>query len=388
MKSFLTHLECTFCGETQSADEPAGTCLACGKVLYARYDLDSAKRAMTRESLRNRPPNMWRYYEVMPIRDESNVVSLDEGYTPILKAEHLGREIGANALLIKDEGLNPTGCFKARGMSAAVSRALELGLEKLTVPTAGNAGGALAAYAARAGLEARVFMPGDAQASNVKEVVAAGAELTLVDGLINEAGKRSREAAEVEGLFDLSTLREPYRAEGKKTMGYEIAEQMGWQMPDAIVYPTGGGTGIVGIWKAVEEMEHLGWTDGKRPRMFCVQAEGCAPMVRAFHGGAEFAEPWDDAETVASGMRVPGAVGDYLILRALRESGGGTVAVSDQEMVDYMRVIASREGLLVCPEGAATAIGARKLLEDGALSPDETILLLNTATGMKYLDLL
>ena len=365
-----------------------GTCPKCGKVLYARYDLDAAAGALSRDSLQGRPANMWRYYEVLPVRDEANVVSLGEGFTPIFKAERLGQQLGCEALFIKDEGVNPTATFKARGMSAAVSRAKELGLRSLTLPSAGNAGGALAAYAARAGIDAYIFMPRDSPDSTKKEVAAGGAHLTLVDGLINEAGRQSRQKAQDEGHFDLSTLQEPYRAEGKKTMGYEIAEQMDWKLPDAIVYPTGGGTGIVGIWKAFDEMERMGWIDDARPKMFCVQAEGCAPMVAAFHEGAEFAEPWENAHTVAGGIRVPGAIADYLILRALRESGGGAVAVSDQEMLDHMKVVASLEGVLVCPEGAATVAGTRKLLADGSLSPDETILLINTGSGLKYLDLL
>ena len=388
MKSYLSHLECTYCGETLSADEPARTCSKCGKVLYARYDLEAASRALSRETLRGRPASMWRYFEFLPVRDEANVVSIGEGFTPIFRAERLGRQLGCKSLLIKDEGINPTATFKARGMSAAVSRAKELGLTSLTLPSAGNAGGALAAYAARAGIEAHIFMPMDAPQSTQKEVAAGGAHLTLVDGLINEAGRQSRERAEQDGHFDISTLQEPYRAEGKKTMGYEIAEQMNWQLPDAIVYPTGGGTGIVGIWKAFDEMERLGWIDGVRPKMFCVQAEGCAPMVVAFHEGAEFAEPWENAQTVAGGIRVPGAIADYLILRALRESGGGAVTVSDQEMLEDMKLVASLEGLLVCPEGAATVAGLRRLLADSTLSPDETILLINTGSGLKYLDLL
>ena len=388
MKSFLTHLECTYCGNTLPADEPARTCPACGKVLYARYDLEAAAAAFGRESLHERPATMWRYFELLPVRDEGNVVTLGEGFTPISRAERLGRELGLKSLYIKDEGINPTASFKARGMAAAVSRAKELGLSGLTVPSAGNAGGALAAYAARAGLEAHIFVPRDAAEANRKEVGAYGAHLTLVDGLIGEAGKASREAAEEIGLFDMSTLQEPYRVEGKKTMGYEIAEQMGWRMPDAIVYPTGGGTGIVGIWKALEEMEQLGWIEDSRPKMFCVQAEGCAPMVSAFHAGAEFAEPWEDAHTVAGGIRVPSAIGDYLILKVLRESGGGAVTVSDEELLHYMRVVASLEGIFVCPEGAATAAALSKLLGDGLLSPDDNILLLNTGSGLKNLELL
>ncbi len=388
MKSYLTHLECTNCGKAVEAAEPARTCPSCGKVLYARYDLDSAKRRLTRQALAGRAPNMWRYFEVLPVLDESNVVTLGEGFTPLIRAERLGRALGCRSLLIKDEGINPTASFKARGLAAAVSKARELGLTALTMPSAGNAGGALAAYAARAGLEAHVFMPADAPEANRKEAQVMGAHLTLVDGLISDAGALSRRAARERGLFDVSTLQEPYRAEGKKTMGYEIAEQLGWRMPDVIVYPTGGGTGIVGIWKAIEEMEALGLLDGPRPRMFCVQAEGCAPLVRAFHGGADHAEPWENARTLAAGMRVPSAIGDYLILKALRDSNGGAVTVSDGEILDWMGRVSSLEGVFVCPEGAATAAALSKLIASGAVAPDELSLLLNTGSGVKYLETL
>jgi threonine synthase len=387
MKSYLTHLECTYCRKTFSADAPRRLCPECGKVLYPRYDLQSARAWFRRTSLKGRPASMWRYFEVMPVRDEANVVTLGEGFTPIFKAERLGRRLGCASLFIKDEGVNPTASFKARGLSAAVSRARELGITKLTMPSAGNAAGAMAAYAARAGMEAYVFMPEDAPQSNQKEVAITGAHLNLVDGLITDAGRISRQKAQELGLFDVSTLQEPYRVEGKKTMGYEIAEQMGWTLPDAIIYPTGGGTGIVGMWKAFAEMEELGWIDGARPKLFCVQAEGCAPIVRAFREGAEFAEPWRNAQTIAAGIRVPSAIGDYLILRALRESNGGALTVTDAEILAYMRLVASLEGMFICPEGAATAAALEKLLADGALSPDETILLLNTGSGLKYLEL-
>ncbi len=388
MKSYLTDLECTFCGSRYPADRPIRTCTECGKVLYPRYDLDAARRYFDRASLPGRPPNMWRYFEVMPVIDESNVVTLGEGFTPLLRAERLGREMGAPNILIKDEGVNPTASFKARGLSAAVSKARELGLTKLTMPSAGNAGGALAAYAARAGIEAHVYMPKDVPEANRAEAVTAGAHVTLVDGLISDAGAISRRMAAEHGLFDVSTLQEPYRVEGKKTMGYELAEQLGWTLPDAIVYPTGGGTGIVGFWKAFEEMEQLGWTDGQRPRMYSVQPEGCAPIVRAFHQGKRFAEPWQDAHTLAAGMRVPAAIGDYLMLDALRESGGGAVAVTDEDILQWVPKVSSLEGIFVCPEGAATAAALAKLLQDGTVSPNETVLLLNTGSGLKYLDVL
>ena len=331
---------------------------------------------------------MGRYFEVLPVLDEANVVTLGEGFTPLYRAERLGERAGSSNLLIKDEGINPTASFKARGLSVAVSKARELGVTGLTVPSAGNAGGAMAAYAAKAGIEARVYVPRDATEAAKKEIAATGAHLSLVDGLIGDAGRLSREYAKEYGLFDLSTLQEPYRAEGKKTMGYEVAEQLGWSLPAAIIYPTGGGTGIVGFWKAFDEMEQLGWIDSRRPRIFSVQAETCAPIVRAFNEGAEFAEPWENARTIAGGLRVPAAIGDYLMLTALRESGGGGVTVTDQEMLDWMREIASLEGLLVCPEGAATAAAASKLIADGTLAPDDTVLLLNTGSGLKYLELL
>ncbi|MCY4528380.1 MAG: threonine synthase [Chloroflexi bacterium] len=388
MKSYLTHLECTNCGETQSADRLIRLCPECGKVLYARYDLDAARRESNRNALAGRRSDMWRYFETMPVLDEANIVSLGEGMTPILDAPRLSEAIGASNVVIKDEGQNPTGTFKSRGLSAAVSKAKELGAAGVTIPTAGNAGGALAAYAARAGMDAHVFMPQDALDANKKEVTHAGGTLHLVDGLIGEAGQQSRELAAELGMFDLSTLQEPYRAEGKKTMGYEIAEQCGWTFPDAIMYPTGGGTGVVGIWKAIEELESLGWTDGKRPRFFCVQAEGCQPIVRAFNRGDDHAEPWENAHTVAHGMRVPSAIADYLILNVLRESNGGAIAVSDVDLLEHMRLIARTEGIVVGPEGGATAAAARRLIASGALSPNDQILLLNTGSGLKAPELM
>ncbi len=388
MKSYLTHLECTYCHATYPADEVIRLCAECSKVLYPRYDLAGARDALNPDELKNRPANMWRYFEVMPVLDEANVITLGEGFTPIFKAERLGDKIGASAVYIKDEGLNPTASFKARGLSAAVSKAKELGITKLTMPSAGNAAGAMAAYAAKGGMEAYVFMPKDAPEANQIEVSISGGDLTLIDGLISDAGILSRKRAAEEGLFDVSTLQEPYRVEGKKTMGYEIAEQSDWELPDAIIYPTGGGTGIVGMWKAFAEMEEMGWIGPKRPKMYAVQAEGCAPIVRAFREGAEFAEPWENAQTMAAGIRVPGAIGDYLILGAIRESGGGALTVTDDEMKYYMSLVASLEGMFICPEGAATAVALNKLLVAGDLSPDENILLLNTGSGLKYLDVM
>ena len=333
-----------------------------------------------------RPRGMWRYFELLPVRDEANVVTLGEGGTPLLRAPRLERAHGARAILIKDEGVNPTGTFKARGMSAAVSRAQELGLARLSVPTAGNAGGALALYCARAGLEAHVFMPADAPEVNKAEAAVAGANLVIVEGLISDAGRLSRERAAEFGLFDVSTLREPYRVEGKKTMGYEIAEDLGWRLPEAIVYPTGGGTGIVGMWKAFDEMERLGWIGPERPMMIVAQAEGCAPLVRAFESGLRHAEPWEGASTVASGIRVPSAVADYLILDAVRASGGTALAVSDAEILAAMRELAETEGIWAAPEAAATLAAYRKLRASGFLAPETETLLLCTGAGQKYLD--
>ncbi len=387
MRSYLTHLECTYCNATYSADEAHRLCAECGKVLYPRYDLEAAASALDRDTLRDRPANMWRYFEVMPVRDTANVVTLGEGFTPIFKAERFGPEMGCSNLHIKDEGVNPTASFKARGLSAAVSKAKELGIARITMPSAGNAAGAMTSYAAKAGIESYVFMPQDAPESNRKEVVITGGELNLIDGLISDAGVLSRARAAEDGLFDISTLQEPYRVEGKKTMGYEIAEQSGWTLPDAIIYPTGGGTGIVGMWKAFAEMEAMGWIGSRRPKMFAVQAEGCAPMVRAFERGTEFAEPWQDAKTIAPGIRVPSGVGDYLILNAVRESGGGALTVSDDEIRDYMGRVARTEGIFICPEGAATAAALEKLLADAQLDPDANILLMNTGSGLKNLDL-
>jgi threonine synthase len=388
MKSYLTHLECTACGDTFSAEDAHGTCQACGKVLYARYDLENARKELDRDNLASRPPSMWRYFELMPVRRQENVLSLGEGMTPLVHARALGAQLGCQQLYIKDESGNPTGSFKARGLSAAVSKAKELGLAKLTLPSAGNAGGAMAAYCALGRMEANVFMPRDAPLGNQQECIAFGARLTLVDGLIGDAGRLSREQAGQDGLFDLSTLQEPYRVEGKKTMGYELAEQLGWRTPDVIVYPTGGGTGIVGIWKAFQEMMALGWLERITTRMVAIQSEGCAPIVRAFQEGADHAEPWHGATTIAAGIRVPAAIGDYLILQALRESSGTAVAVSDRELLRDVQAMASAEGIFPCPEGAATLSGLKQLLKEGAIDPSATIVLLNTGSAYKYLDVL
>ena len=388
MKSYLSYLECTYCHQTYDAEIPQRLCNACGKVLYSRYDIDNAKKNFSIGDLSGRAPNMWRYFEMLPVLNVANVVTLGEGFTPIFNALRLGGRLGYRVLNIKDEGLNPTASFKARGLSAAVSKAKELGIKKLTMPSAGNAAGAMSSYAAKAGLEAHIFMPKDAPDSNKIEVDITGGNLTLIDGLISDAGVISREKAAQMDLFDVSTLQEPYRVEGKKTMGYEIAEQLDWDLPDVIIYPTGGGTGIVGMWKAFQEMEDLGWISNKRPKMFAVQSENCAPIVRAFELDQEFADPWENAKTLASGIRVPSAIGDYLILNSLRESEGGAITVSDEEILAMMRVVGSLEGLFLCPEGAATAVAAQHLLQSGILSEDEKVLLLNTGTGLKYLDMI
>ena len=387
MKSYLTHLECTVTGRSFSAAEPQTLSPASQKVLFPRYDLEAAGRAMDRSAIARRPPGIWRYFEVMPVLDESNVVTLGEGGTPMLRAPRLEAHTGARRLMIKDEGQNPTGTFKARGLSSAVSKAKELGLSKLTVPSAGNAAGALAAYCARAGMECHVFMPSDAPEAAKKETKIAGANLTLVDGLISDAAVLSRQRAAELGLFDVSTMREPYRVEGKKTLGYEIAQDLDWRLPEAIVYPTGGGTGMVGMWKAFGEMEAMGWIGPERPRMISVQAEGCAPIVRAFEQGERFAAPWEDAHTIAAGLRVPAAIGDYLILDAIRESGGTAVAVSDAEILDAMRTIASLEGIWPAPEGAATLAGYLRLRAEGRLAAETETVLMVTGSGLKYLEL-
>lgn len=386
--SYLSHLECTACGLACDADRPHNLCPACGKVLYARYDLAAVREILPREALAGRRPDMWRYHELLPVRDPAHVLSLGEGMTPLLEAPRLAARFGLRRVLLKDEGKNPTGTFKARGLCAAISRARELGIGAVSMPTAGNAGAALAAYAARGGLTAVIVMPEDTPEINKVECVVYGARAYGIDGLINDAGRVLREVGPGRGWFDLSTLREPYRVEGKKTMGFEIAEALGWRLPDVIVYPAGGGTGLVGIWKAVAEMAELGWTGEHRPRMIAVQASGCAPVVRAYHEGKDHAEPFEHAHTVASGLRVPVAVGDYLMLRAVRESGGTAVDVTDEELLAAMRDLAETEGVFAAPEAAATLAALPKLADAGAIRPDDEVLLLLTGAGMKYTDLL
>ena len=384
--SSLTHLECGACGTEHDAAKVQNVCAQCGKPLLARYDLKAAGETLSIESLRARRNDLWRYAEVLPVADAANIVSLGEGSTPLVPAPRLGAELGCAALYIKDESGNPTQSFKARGMAVAVSRAKELGVSRLAAPSAGNAAGALAAYAARAGIEAYLFMPRDTPRANVIETTFTGAHVRLVEGLITDCGAEVARGKETEGWFDVSTLKEPYRVEGKKTLGYELAEQLGWILPDVIVYPTGGGTGLIGMWKAFAEMEELGWIGPERPRMVSVQAEGCAPIVRAFESGARFADEFPNAATIASGLRVPRAIGDFLILDALRESGGAAVAVSDAELVQGARDIARLEGIFACPEGGACVPAVRRLLASGAIKPADRVVIFNTAAGVKYLD--
>jgi threonine synthase len=382
--SFLTHLECSLCGQTYDADRLWNLCPECGKPLLARYDLEQARALVSPQAIAGREPSLWRYHELLPVRDPHYILRLGEGWTPLVRAARLGRAVDFERLYIKDEGLNPTGSFKARGLGVAVSRACELGVTAVSIPSAGNAAGAMSAYAALAGMEAHVFMPQDVPPLFVAECRALGAEVTLVEGLITDCGRVAAEGVRRLGRFDVSTLKEPYRLEGKKTMGYELAEQLGWTLPDVIVYPTGGGTGLIGMWKAVDELERLGWIGAERPRMVSVQSEGCAPMVRAFHEGQEFATPWQDAHTVADGLRVPAAVGDFLILRALRESGGTAVAVADAEMIEAANLMGRTQGIFPCPEGGATLAAFRHLRAQGWIGDDETVVLFNTGGGLKY----
>lgn len=382
----VTHLECGLCGTKHEAHRLHNLCTACGKPLLVRYDLERAQMFLKKESLAARRPDMWRYREMLPVQRDDNIVSLGEGWTPLLRAVRLGRRAGVPDLFIKDESQNPTQSFKARGMAAAVSMAKELGVKKLAVPSAGNAAGALAAYAARAGLKSYIFMPRDTPRANVVECQQTGAHVTLMDGLISDCGAEVGRRKEKEGWFDVSTLKEPYRIEGKKTLGYELAEQMEWRLPDVIIYPTGGGTGLIGMWKAFEEMEQLGWIGSKRPRMVTVQAEGCAPIVRAFEQGHRFADEFPNAATTASGLRVPKAIGDFLILDALRASGGTAVAVSDEELIEAVRDIGAVEGVFCAPEGAACLSALRKLVESGEVNKHERVVLFNTGAGVKYLE--
>ena len=381
----VTHLYCSACGKEYEPRKLYNLC-ECGKPLMVAYDLEAAGRTLTRASLAGREASLWRYREVLPLVDEQNKLTLGEGMTPLLKAERLGAQLGLSNLFIKDEGVNPTGSFKARGMAVAISMAKELGVKKLAVPSAGNAAGALAAYAAKAGLPAFIFMPNDTPKANIIECRQTGADVTLIDGLITDCGKIIAQRKEAEGWFDVSTLKEPYRVEGKKTMGYELAEQFNWELPDVILYPTGGGTGLIGMWKAFDEMERMGWIGSHRPRMVTVQAEGCAPIVKAFAAGANAGAEVPDAHTVASGLRVPKAVGDFIMLDILRKSGGTAVSVTDEELIAAVKEIGSAEGIFAAPEGAACLPALKQLLTRGEVKPGERIVLFNTGTGVKYLE--
>ena len=381
----VSHLYCSACGKTYERGKLYNLC-ECGKPLMVAYDLEAAARTLTRESLAGREPSLWRYREVLPLDDERNKLTLGEGMTPLLRADRLGAKLSLSNLYIKDEGVNPTGSFKARGMAVAISMAKELGVKKLAVPSAGNAAGALAAYAAKAGLPAFIFMPNDTPKANVIECQQTGAHVTLIDGLITDCGKIIAERKQSEGWFDVSTLKEPYRVEGKKTMGYELAEQLNWELPDVILYPTGGGTGLIGMWKAFDEMERMGWIGSRRPRMVTVQAEGCAPIVKAFAAGANAGVDIPDAHTVASGLRVPKAVGDFIMLDILRKSGGTAVSVTDDELIAAVKEIGSAEGIFAAPEGAACLPALKTLLARGDVDRGERIVLFNTGTGVKYLE--
>jgi threonine synthase len=380
---FLMHLECSACGLQQPWSRLQNLCPSCHKPLFAIVDLAAASRTLKRETLPTREKSLWRYREVLPLPGNVEPVSLGEGGTPLLRAKKFCDDID---LWIKDESINPTQSFKARGMSVAVSMAKHLGATKLAAPSAGNAGGALAAYAARAGLEAHIFMPRDTPRANIIECRELGAHVTLINGLITDCAAEIARRKTKESWFDMSTLNEPYRVEGKKTLGYELAEQSDWELPDLILYPTGGGTGLIGMWKAFDEMETLGWIGRKRPRMFAVQATGCAPIVRAFDAGEKTAAEFPDAHTIASGLRVPKAIGDFLILNILRQSNGGAIAVADKEMIRVAREVGSSEGLFVAPEAAACFAALKSLRSAGKIRSGERVVIFNTGSGIKYLD--
>jgi threonine synthase len=387
--SFFTHLECSVpCGAGAYDPTIEQHLCTCGAPLLARYDLDAA-RAWRKESLSGRPANMWRYRELMPLLDGQEPLTLGEGWTPLIHAKRLGATVGLPHLFVKDESLNPTNSFKARGLAAAVTKASHLGAKVLSIPSAGNAANAMAAYAAAAGIEAKVFMPRDVKPPFIRECELYGAEINLVEGLITDAGRIAAERGKPLGWYDVSTLKEPYRIEGKKTMAYELGEQMGWQFPDWIVYPTGGGTGMVGMWKAFEELERIGWkAPGTRPKMVSVQAEHCAPIVRAFNDGADRSEMWQNARTVADGLRVPKAIGDFLVLRAVRESGGTALSVTDRDMVEGMKQLGSYEGISAAPEGGAAFHAVKLLMREGRITPSDTVVVFNTGGALKYLDVL
>src|SRR5499426_3409785 len=383
LPSFVTHLECALTGERHEADQVHNLSRA-GKPLLVRYHLEGVRKALSKETLARRPPDFWRYRELLPVRRTENIVSLGETMTPIVAMPRLSKKLGGGEILVKDEGRLPTGSFKARGLVMAVSMAKALGIKHMAMPTNGNAGAALAAYASSAGIKTTIFCPEDTPEVNVSEIALQGAAVYRVNGLIDDCGKIVAEGKAKVGWFDVSTLKEPYRIEGKKTMGLELAEQLGWQVPDVIFYPTGGGTGLIGMWKAFAELEAIGFIGKKRPRMIAVQASGCAPMVRAYEAGEEHAPRWENAHTIAAGIRVPQAIGDFLILRAVRESGGFAIAVRDEAISAAIDEVARAEGFLMCPEGAATYAAYKQGLADGRIRSDERAVLFNCATGLKY----
>lgn len=385
--SYVKYLQCAGCGARVEENRLWNVCMVCGKPLVAIYDLKKVRKKITRDAIKSRPPDLWRYRELLPVEDTDSVRSLGEGYTPLIHATRLGREIGFDTMYIKDESQNPTGSFKARGMAVAVTRAKELDVKEVVLPSAGNAASALSAYAALNGIKAHVYLPHDVSKTYIIECISMGARVELVPGLITDCGKRAAEDAADHDRFNMATLREPYRIEGKKTMGLELAEQLGWTFPDVIIYPTGGGTGLIGMWKAFEELQNMGWVASRLPRMVSVQSQGCAPIVRAFAAGAETAQPWSEASTIADGLRVPAALGDFMILRAIRESRGSAVSVSDDEMISAITEIGSTEGIFCCPEGAATLAAFKRLRTQGWIKDDERVVLFNTATGLKYIHL-
>jgi len=388
MRSFISHLVCSQSGVQFDHRQIQTFSPEFKKPLLAVYDLDAAKAHVTKEMVQSRPADMWRYFELLPVVDEKNIVSLGEGFTPLVPVPRLAKEIGLFHVWMKDEAQIPTGSFKARGLAMAVSKAKELGIKRVAIPTAGNAGGALAAYAARAGIECYVFMPADVPKINYLEVKLTGANVTRVDGIISDCAKIVTERQDEMGWFDVSTLKEPYRLEGKKTMGLELAEQFDWQLPDVIIYPTGGGTGLIGMWKAFQELKAMGWLSGEMPRMISVQSEGCDPITQAFKAGRFESDFFENAQTMAAGLRVPKAFGDTLILRALHESGGVALSVSEEEIVAAMHALAKAEGFVACPEGAATFAGLQRLKDAGAVSESDRVVLFNTGSGLKYIEVL
>jgi len=383
----ISHLQCAKCGKKANYDSVWNTCPVCNKPFVVIYDLKKIKKSLKKEDFKNREPTLWRYHELLPLTEPANRLCLGEGFTPLVHCRRLGQNLGHKELYIKDESSNPTGSFKARGMAVAVSRARELGIKHLSVPSLGNAGTALSAYAALAGMKSYVFMPKNVPKAFIMQCVAYGAKVELVDGTITECGRMSEQQAKDAGRFDMSTLKEPYRVEGKKTMGFEIAEQMNWELPDVIIYPTGGGTGLIGMWKAFEEMENLGWIKSRKPRMVVVQSDGCAPMVRAFNENKETAEPWSDVHTIADGLRVPAAIADFMILHTVRESKGICVTVTDAEIMECLQLISATQGIFPCPEGAATLAAFRRLREQNWIKDKEKVVLFNTASGLNYLHL-